>query len=87
MIGKKYFLVVGVSSLSGIGINFFGLGNAVNSCKPIIAVNQVQREVTECVAYRDEYQNNNQAAVDKIEANNGAIKERCKQLGVDMESL
>jgi hypothetical protein len=51
----------------------------------VLAVHQVRHEVTECVAYRDEYKRNNLEAIEKVEANYGAIKYRCRQLGVNVD--
>jgi hypothetical protein len=87
MFMKDYSLMMG-----GIIITIFSAGmvlgyNPLTSYVRLISVNLIKHEVTECVAYRDEYQKKNPIDVKKVKENNGAIKNRCQQLGVNIDDM
>jgi isoaspartyl peptidase/L-asparaginase-like protein (Ntn-hydrolase superfamily) len=82
---RSSWLLIGAGVFAGSSVNLI-TGFGTDGCGvSLIAVNQVKYQVAECVAYRDEYQQSNPAAIDKVEANNGEIKVRCNELGVNLD--
>ncbi|MEB3180056.1 MAG: hypothetical protein VKL59_13630 [Nostocaceae cyanobacterium] len=82
---KSFTLVVTASIVVIMSVKTMLGDKTIPRTLQVLAVHQVRQEVRECVAYRDEYKKNNHAAIEKVEANDGEIKDRCLELGVNID--